>query len=69
MSNPHDIKVSGCDGCPFWDDNYDPDKIGCKHPCQYYDGNKVEEFIEHCPLKERQTVITFERIKHNGTEH
>jgi hypothetical protein len=65
MSNPHDIKVSECDDCPFWhqEGEYSMVEYYCKHPCQYYDGNKVDEFIEHCPLKERQTVITFERPK------
>jgi hypothetical protein len=59
MSNPHEIKVTGCDSCPLWDHNLEV----CNHPYNMYDGNKYDQWIEHCPLKERQTVITFERPK------
>ena len=56
---PIEIKVKGCEGCPFW--NYDlyADPL-CTHPYNMYDGNKYE-FIEHCPLKETDTIIKFVR--------
>ena len=64
---PHTIKVSECDDCPF----KQVDDYGCQlcnHPNNMYDGNKYDQWIEHCPLKERDTVITFERKERNGTE-
>jgi hypothetical protein len=61
--NPIEIKVSECYGCPFWHQEGDYSMVDyyCKHPCQYYDGNKEDEFIEHCPLKQSETIIKFER--------
>jgi len=63
MSKSIEIKVSGCEGCPFWHEIEDHllTEYVCKHPYQYYDGNKEDEFIEHCPLKQMDTVIKFER--------
>ncbi len=57
---PIEIKVRGCAKCPFWQ----LDKVNgvhCNHPFNMYDGNNEYEFIEHCPLKETETIIKFER--------
>jgi hypothetical protein len=62
MSKSIEIKVSGCEGCPFWREaEYSMPECYCNHPYKYYDGNKEDEFIEHCPLKQMDTVIKFER--------
>lgn len=64
MAKPIEIKVRGCMSCPFckidWHESY------CNHPFNMYDGNKFDEFIEHCPLKETETIIKFE-IENDGT--
>lgn len=56
---PIEIKVSGCDGCMFW--QVDNPNGYCLHPYNMYDGQKESEFIEHCPLKESETIIKFVR--------
>jgi hypothetical protein len=61
MSKSIEIKVSGCEGCPFSVYHKGDEMQICNHPYQYYDGYKEEEFIEHCPLKQMVTVIKFER--------
>lgn len=67
MSKPIEIKVKGCDSCPFWEDSIDKifDSPYCKHTSNMYDGKQSDEFIEHCPLKERDTIIKFEREDKN----
>lgn len=62
MSKAIEIKVKGCAKCPFW--QYIETSIEeyiCSHPCNMYDGIKQSEFIEHCPLKQTDTIIKFER--------
>lgn len=56
---PIEIKVRGCMSCPFYHCN--DGWMECIHPFNMYDGNKEDEFIENCPLKETDTIIKFER--------
>lgn len=58
---PIEIKVKECDGCPFWKETDFYEDSYCYHPNNMYDGRKPSEFIEHCPLKETDTIIKFER--------
>lgn len=59
IHKPIEIKVRGCNGCPFW--QWAKWDSQCNHPRNTYGGEKPEGWIEHCPLKERDTVIKFER--------
>lgn len=56
---PIEIKVRGCEKCPMAIFNMWEGKTICNHPYNMYDGNKEGEFIEHCPLKETETIIKF----------
>lgn len=54
-----EIKVTGCDDCPFKQvDDYGCQS--CSHPNNMYDGNK-DEWFEYCPLKQADTVVKFEK--------
>ena len=65
---PMEIKVRGCDNCPIWNYVLGNELSTCEHPYNMYDGNKSEEFIEHCPLKETETIIKFERDEYKDQE-
>lgn len=59
MSKPIEIKVRGCDGCPLLQGDWMG--VWCNHPKQVYEGDDKQEMFNHCPLKETETIIKFER--------